>query len=278
MTDVSFAQAAVSYAAQGGEVKYLGKILERIGDRPVSSLGPGDIRHLAMEIFPDAKNSTRNRHAIGPFRAVMNHAHDMGWCGFMRIRALRQPKVRRLPPPDQAWMTTFLEFCDSHRLFGVAALILFMNHTGARVSEAIELRGEHVDLERGTALLVKTKTELNSERHLSRELVRRIRTLGLRPGERVFGQRCRHNVNDRLRYVCRKTGLDYKSAHYVGRGAFATNALDMGMDIRTAMDAGGWKTARMFLEVYVHSRQAGHRMASMIDKNFPRPRRDWLLN
>lgn len=273
----TFAEAAASYLALGGEGKYLPRILARIGDKPVAEVTAGEIRFLALEIFPSAKNSTRNRHAITPCRAVMNHAHELGWCNWLRIRSFRNAPAKRYAPPDQDWLATFVEFCDRHRLPKLAALVLFMNHTGARVSEAIALRAEHVDLEARTAVLVKTKTDRHSERALSAELVRRIRIIGLAPGERVFGQRCRHNVNDRLRCVCRRAGLEYKSSHAVGRAAFATNALNMGLGIRTAMDAGGWRTARIFLEVYVHTAAAGKAVANRIDQTFPPPRRDWLL-
>lgn len=277
MAGETFADAAASYMAIGGEGVYLPRVLERIGDKPVTEVTAGEARFLAIDIFPNAKNSTRNRHVLTPIRAVMNHAHEMGWCPFLRIRALRGQRPRRQPPPDADWIARFVEFCDCNRLPKLAALILFMNHTGARVSEAIALRAEHVDLEARTAILVKTKTDLNSERALSAELVRRIRKIGLVPGERVFGQRCRHNVNDRLRCVCRRAGLEYKSSHSVGRAAFATNALNMGLGIRTAMDAGGWRTARIFLEVYVHTAAAGKAVAAKIDQTFPPTRRDWLL-
>lgn len=277
MGQKTFAEAAASYMALGGEGKYLPRILARIGDKPVSDITAGEIRFLALEIFPTAKNSTRNRHAITPCRAVMNHAHELGWCSWLRIRSLRNAPPRRYGPPDQDWLAAFVEFCDRNRLPKLAALVLFMNHTGARVSEAIALRAEHVDLEARTAVLVKTKTDRHSERALSAELVRRIRMIGLVPGERVFGQRCRHNVNDRLRCVSRRAGIEYKSSHAVGRAAFATNALNMGLGIRTAMDAGGWRTARIFLEVYVHTAAAGKAVANRIDQTFPPPRRDWLL-
>lgn len=273
----TFADAAESYRAMGGEVKYFPRLLARLGEKPVDQVTAGEIRFLALELFPDAKNSTRNRHAITPCRAIMNHAHEMGWCNWLRIRSLPIAPPERHAPPDQEWLGKFVAFCDRNRLQKIAALILFMNHTGARVSEAIELRGEHVDLEARTAVLVKTKTDRNSRRHLSIELVRRIRLIGLQPGERVFGQRCRHNVNDRLRNISRRAGLDYKSSHAVGRAAFATNALNMGIGIRTAMDAGGWRTARLFLEVYVHTAAAGKIVAQRIDENFPRPTRDFLL-
>ena len=277
ISNPTFADAAASYRSMGGEVKYFPRLLARLGEKPVDQVTAGEIRFLALELFPHAKNSTRNRHAITPCRAIMNHAHEMGWCNWLRIRSLPNAPARRYAPPDEEWLTTFVAFCDRNRLQKVAALILFMNHTGARVSEAIDLLGEHVDLQSRTAVLVKTKTDRNSQRHLSKELVRRIRMIGLRPGERVFGQRCRHNVNDRLKCISRRAGLDYKSSHAVGRAAFATNALNMGLGIRTAMDAGGWRTARVFLEVYVHTAAAGRTVAARIDEHFPTPRRDILL-
>lgn len=43
------------------------------------------------------------------------------------------------------------------------------------------------------------------------------------------------------------------------------------------MDAGGWRTARVFLEVYVHTAAAGKAVAAKIDQHFPPPRRDWLI-
>lgn len=277
MVGRTFADAVASYGALGGETKYLGRAIEMIGGKPVDQITAGELRFLAIDAFPTAKNSTRNRHFLTPCRAVMTHAHEMGWCAYLKIRSLRGQPAKRYPPPDQDWLSTFIAFCDRNKLPKLAALILFMNHTGARVSEAIALCGEHVDLEARRAVLVKTKTDRNSERHLSQELVRRIRQIGLKPGERVFGQRCRHNINDRLRCVSRRAGLDYKSSHAVGRAAFATNALNMGLGIRTAMDAGGWRTARVFLEVYVHTAAAGKAVADRIDQTFPPPRRDWLL-
>lgn len=43
-----------------------------------------------------------------------------------------------------------------------------------------------------------------------------------------------------------------------------------------SMDAGGWKTARIFLEIYVHTVGAGKMVASRIDQNYPPVKRDWI--
>ncbi len=163
---------------------------------------------------------------------------NVGWRMPARIRLFPAPKVRKTVPAGRRWLETFVDQCDADGLAHLAALVLFMNLTGARVSEAIALLGEHVDLRQRTALLVKTKTDVNSLRYLPDHLVERIRDLDPRAGQRVFRYRCRFSVNERIKAVCARAGLLYKSSHTVGRHAFATNALNAGVSVRVAMDAG----------------------------------------
>jgi integrase len=154
-------------------------------------------------------------------------------------------------------MEAFVDRCDSDNLPHLAACALFMNLTGARVSEAVNLMGDCVDLRRRTALLVKTKTDVNSVRYLPDHLVDRMRELNTSPGHRVFRYTSRYSVNERVRAVCDRCGLPYKSSHTIGRHAFATNALNAGVGVRVAMDAGGWKSSTIFLETYAHTIDAG---------------------
>ncbi|SFF60892.1 hypothetical protein SAMN05216566_1563, partial [Aureimonas phyllosphaerae] len=76
--DVTFDQAAESYIKHGGEARYLPKIRAHLGDRLLIEIPPAAIREMALELYPDAMPSTRNRQAVTPASAVMFHAHDMG--------------------------------------------------------------------------------------------------------------------------------------------------------------------------------------------------------
>jgi integrase len=145
----------------------------------------------------------------------------------------------------------------------IAALVLFMATTGARVSEAIALRWEDANIAAKTIVLRKTKTETNSTRYLTDELVRRFLALDEQraPTDRVFRLRSRFSVNERIRAVCERAGIPYKSSHSCGRHSFATTAILMGVDIRSAMEAGGWKSSKVFLETYVNPRHAGRAVA-----------------
>ncbi|NLS08137.1 tyrosine-type recombinase/integrase [Rhizobium sp. P32RR-XVIII] len=143
----------------------------------------------------------------------------------------------------------------------------YIHQTAARVSEAVNLLGEHVDLQQRVAVLAKTKTDEWSVRHLMDELVARIARLGLK-GWRARLQLYRSRlVNRRMAKVCERAGVSRRSTHSAGRHSFGTNAMNVeGADIKTAMDAGGWKSAKLFLETYVHSKEAGPSLAEKFDK------------
>jgi integrase len=160
-------------------------------------------------------------------------------------------------------MQVFIRQCERDGLHHLAALVLFMSQTGARISEAIRVEWRDVDLNGRTAILLKTKTTTNSVRHLTDEMVSRMRFLSAAksPDDRVFRYTSRHSVNERIIAVCLRAGISYKSPMMCGRHAFATNAISSGVDIKTAMEAGDWKSSTVFLETYVHTRNAGRTVA-----------------
>lgn len=262
----TFEEAALSYLHQGGEGRYLPPILKHLKGRAIGSIKPAEIRQMAIEIYPGALPSTRNRQGIIPARAVINHAHDLGWCGPMRVKAFEVPKSRKNKPVDRAWLDAFLAEADRSQLPHLSACVLFMHQTGSRVSEAINLLGEHVDLNARVAMLEKTKTDEWSPRYLTAELVSRIAALEPKPGQRVFSYTDRQAVNRRIKAVCTRAGIEPRSSHAAGRHSFATNAINGGAKVKDAMEAGGWKSAKLFMETYVHSEEAGRNVAGIFDR------------
>ncbi len=259
----TFAMASESYINNGGEARHLDKIIAELGHLPVTEIVPFTIYEMAKAVYPTQANSTRNRQAITPARAVMLHAYERGWAPQIRLRRFKEEKRKRKSPASQAWLHVFCRQCEADNLPHLAALVLFMSHTGARVSEAIRLEWSEVDLIGRKALLLRTKTDVNSVRHLTDELVARLHALRETADmdAPVFGYRSRYGVNDRIMAVCRRAEIPYKSSHACGRHSFATNAIGFGMDIRTAMDAGGWKSSAVFIETYVHVKNAGRLVA-----------------
>ena len=261
----TFQFAAESYVEHGGEARYLKPIVEFFGDKPIADIVPWDVKQMAMAIYPepDYQNSTRNRQALTPARAVMMHAYERGWCQLIRLKRFKMPERKRKTPASHGWMQVFIRQCERDGLHHLAALVLFMSQTGARISEAIRVEWRDVDLNGRTAILLKTKTTTNSVRHLTDEMVSRMRFLSAAksPDDRVFRYTSRHSVNERIIAVCLRAGISYKSPMMCGRHAFATNAISSGVDIKTAMEAGDWKSSTVFLETYVHTRNAGRTVA-----------------
>lgn len=261
----TFETAAKSYVRQGGCGRYLPAIIEYFRGRDISTIVPAEVRQMALDIYPACMPSTRNRHAISPARAVLYHGHELGWCCPMRIRMFRHPRSTKHSPVDGSWLTAFLNQSDGDQLFHLSAIVVFMNHTAARISEAVNLMGEHVDMPRRMATLVKTKTDVMQTAYLTDEIMFRLYNLAPQDGERVFRYTSRFSVAERMRAVCRRAGIPYRPPHSVGRYSFATNALKK-HDIKTAMAAGRWKSSSVFLETYVQPHDAGREVANEINK------------
>lgn len=262
----TFEEAALSYQQQGGEGRFLPALLKHFRGRPIGSIKPAEIRGAAITLYPKASPATRNRQAIIPARAVVNHAHDLGWCGAIKVKQFDTPKSRKHKPVDRKWLNAFMAEADKSKLPHLSAIVLFMNQTGARVNEAVNLLGEHVDIHARTAVLAKTKTEEDSVRHLTAELVARVVALGLKDGERVFSYTDTKAVNRRMAAVCKRAGIERRTTHSAGRHSFGTNAMASGAKVKDAMEAGGWKSAKLFMETYVHSDEAGKSVANLFDR------------
>jgi integrase len=183
----TFASACTLYIEQGGDATYLKPILEAFGMRLLSSIKPGEIHDLAKRLKPDAKASTRNRHVVVPCRAVINFAAERGLCPNIRVKGFKEAKVIR-KAVDREWIDKFMAHAPHHHL---GSLALFMFTTGARISEAVRLTPDDVDLAGLKATLGKTKNGNPRVYHLTRELADRMRALPprlVRDGSwRVFG-------------------------------------------------------------------------------------------
>lgn len=261
----TFEEAALSYMDQGGEARYLAPIIRHFKGRPVGTITPAEIRASAAALYPEAAASTKNRQGIGPARSVVMHAHYLGWCGAIRVKQFEVPKSRKNRPVERIWIDAFMREADASKLPHLSALVLFMHQTGTRISESLRIMGEHVDLGERFVWLEKTKTEEWVSRELTAELVGRI--AGLRPkrGDRVFGYTDRSAVNRVMFRVAERAGIERRSTHAAGRHSFATNAIAAGAGIKDAMEAGGWKSSKLFMDTYVHARQGARRVAELFD-------------
>lgn len=261
----TFEEAAESYLMQGGEGRFLPPLIKHFRGRALATIKPADVREAALKIYPRGAAVTRNRQGIVPASAVINHGHQRGWCGAIRVKLFEAARSRKHKPVDRAWLNAFMAEADKSRLPHLSALVLFMHQTGARVSEAVRLEADQVDLGKRVAVLVKTKESAWHPRTLTAELVARIAGLGARGRERVFGYTDPKAVNRVMRRVARRAGIVERTSHSAGRHSFGTNTIASGAAIKDVMDAGDWKSAKLFMETYVHTSEAGENVAAKFD-------------
>lgn len=266
----TFEEAVVSYLEAGGENTYLEPLLRRFRGRVLGTIRPEEIRQAARQLGQGSKASTRNRQFIVPACAVINHAADAGWCPKISVSRFPVEKPRRVTV-GRDWIDAFLAQADRDDLPHLAAAMLFMWQTGARVSETARVLPEHVDLRSRVILLERTKTSQWERRHISQELMIRIANLPQTPGEPLFGYASRFGLRNRMKAVCRRAGIPFVPPHQAGRHSFASNALAMGATAKEVMEAGGWKTARLVLETYAHANEAGRSIADRFDAELAQP-------
>jgi integrase len=268
----TFEEAAVEYLQHGGkdgtggDVRFMPRVLAHFKGRRVASITGAELRAMANTLYPGKTPATKNRQAIAPARAVIMYAHHLGWCGAIRVEQFKVPKSRKHKPASKAWLEKFIAESDRRKLPNLSALVLFMNQTGTRVSEAIRIVGKDVNLQSRVVVLGKTKTDELVTRYLTAALVARIQGLGLKADEPVFGYTDPKAPTRRMKKIASDLGMEKLGAHSAGRHSFATNAMAGGAKVKDAMDAGGWKSARLFMETYVHSDEAGRNVASIFDR------------
>lgn len=262
----TFEEAALSYMEHGGEGRFLTPLIKHFKGRTLGTIKPAELRAAALALYPAGAPSTRNRQAIVPARSVILHGHDLGWCAAIKVKQFEVPKSRKHKAVDRAWIDAFMAEADKSLLPHLSALALFMHQTGARVSEAVRLEGQHVDLPNRIALLEKTKTGTWSPRELTAELIARISGLKPKADKRVFGYTDPKAVNRVAKRVAKRAKIEQLTTHSFGRHSFGTNALKATGDIKGVMDAGDWKSAKLFMETYVHSRDAARNIAAKFDE------------
>jgi integrase len=192
---------------------------------------------MAIVLYPSAANATRNRQAIIPCQAVINYAADSDLCPFIRIKRFKVEKKIR-PPFTLEWVDAFCRHAPPH----LEALVLFIFATGARISEALAVEWEHVDLRARTILIPKSKLAQQWVVNLLPRVLAAIANLPRLNSRPVFFYRRRCDFHNKWDAVIKAAGIKRMTPHS-GRHGFATTALKK-MDPKTAAWLGGWKNIR----------------------------------
>lgn len=260
----TFGAALAMYLEGGGEQRFLLPLLDEWERKLMKDIHPGDVVDLANRLYPKAGGATKNRQVITPVLAIFRHAAERGKCSPIVVERFETKKVVRRRTASWEWIEKFTAVARPK----LSALVLFLATTGARVGDALALEWADVALEEGTALLRDTK---NGEDRLVAlfPIVREaLRALPRRAGQkRVFSFYDRSDALRQVRTACKKAGIEYIPTHGFGRRLFATSMNRAGINAKTAAAAGGWKSVRMYLEVYAQPDDAKDAVEKAIGTN-----------
>jgi integrase len=247
---LTFAQAAMLYRAAGKSDRFLCKIEDHWKDTPIKAITAGAIRQSAIVLYPTAGPATRNRQAIVPTQAIINHAAEHEYCPHIRVK--RFPVIKKAKVPvTWEWVQAFMKAANDVSNPGIAALACLMFLTGARISQALAVRWSDVDFRARTVKIGSAKGGDERINHMQPELIAALANL---PGERtgrLFVFKSRGNARTQWAGACRRAGIKYLSYHRCRHG-FATGLLHRGVNPKTVANRGGWKDVKLMLDTYGH--------------------------
>jgi integrase len=236
----TFASAALSYMAAGGERLFLAPLLNHWGEKPLREIDQAAIDTAALALYPTARAATRNRQVYTPVSAILKHAgidhrlkRPKGSAG--------TPRTRWLWPEQAEQIFEAAEKVDAE----FAVFLHFLCYTGLRLSEALRLQVSDVRLAEGFAFVTDTKNGEPRPVHLNAHVVA---TLASHPqGLDRTGALFRFRKNGRLYNLLKATklkageGLEWVTFHTF-RHTWATWMRRFGnIDTAGLVATGAWK-------------------------------------
>lgn len=244
---LTWPKAVTLYLAAGKSSEYLAKITKYWGDAKIADLNAGSIRQAGIDIYPHAKNSTRNRQVIVPCQAVINHCADLSLCPPLRMKRFKvDAKVKQ--PVTQEWIDAFVRHATRA---DIGVLALFMFGTGARISEALDLQWGDIDFKAREALIRQTKLGNERRAHLQTRLLLAIANLPR--DKKPFAFAGKTSAEKAWKATIKRAGVEPLTFHSCRHG-FATALLHRGIDPVTIAKLGGWKSAAHVFATYGHAK------------------------
>jgi integrase len=259
----TFSTAALSYLRAGGERRFIKPLSIHFGDTPLNKIDQDAIDKAADAIYPDADQATRNRQVYTPISAILKHAgidkplkRPKGARGKLRLHWLQVEQLHPL-------------FSAAHALnprFG--ALCVFLFYTGCRLSEALGLRWEQVQLPNNFAYIGHTKPGVPRPVYLPTSVVAVLASLSGPAEGRVFGYSKCGRIYNLLDEAARRAGVTIPDgiAFHIFRHSYAAlMRRKAGLDTSGLVATGAWKSADA-ARVYEHVEFSEEAMkAEMLD-------------
>lgn len=244
---LTWPKAVALYLAGGKSARFLTPLTKYWGDAKIAEFTAGSIRQAAMDIYPSAKNSTRNRQVVVPTLAVVNHCAELQLCPHLRMKRFKvETKIKK--PVTLEWINAFRAAAGRD---DIAALALFMFATGARISEALAVRWGDIDLRKREVLIRQTKLGNERKAHLPTDLFIALANLP-RDRNKPFPWADHMGPLRHWERAIERARIERLTYHSCRHG-FATALHDKGVGVKTIAQLGGWKSAQHLFQTYLHA-------------------------
>lgn len=240
---LTFAKAALMYRSAGKSGRFLEPVENYFKTLLVKDITPAAIQTMAMALYGHCSGASRNRLAIIPAQAIINHAAESGLCQRIRVKRFKE-ETKEKTPATWEWLQAFRK--EASPQLGGYALLMFL--TGARPTEALEC---DLDLRGGTALLHESKIGHERRAHLQPMLVAALANIPEIPGRPLLFYRNVEDLRQAWDATIVRAGIERLTPHCCRHG-FITGLLRRGIDVKTA----AWladMTPEVLLNTYAHA-------------------------
>jgi integrase len=246
---LTFAQAAALYRKAGKSTTNLAKVEDYFKNTLVKEIKPGTIKQMAIELFPAYSGASKNRVAIVPAQAIINHAAELDLCPPIRVKRFKE-EIKEKIPATMEWVRAFMAHASPH----LGAYAMFMYLTGARPSEALDVQWDDLKLDgpEPTVLIRETKGGTERRANLPTPLVPVLANLPRVQGRGVFIYKAYGDFQNAWDDAIKRAGIKRLTPHCMRHG-FATGLLRRNVDVLTVAWLGGWKDAGQVLRTYGHA-------------------------
>ena len=252
----SFASAALRYIEAGGEDRFILRLAEHFGNRPLTSINQEAIDEAANTLYPQATPATRNRQVYTPVSAVLKRA---GVTDHLHRPRDGRGKQRLFWFSPEAAGKLLASAYSIDREFGL--FCTFLLYTGCRLSETLNLDVSDVNLRENWAYIRETKNGESRLVHLppalSRWLAVHPRSLSGRQGK-VWRFSKSGRLYSLLDNAARRAGVhipDRVAFHIFRHTWGAWMRRYGGLDTTGLVETGAWRS-RQAAAVYEHAVQS----------------------
>ena len=187
---------------------FISRLNAHFGNWCMTDIQQADVVAFYKATYPRCGPHGLDRQVFTPLIAIWRRAAKANLCEMRLFERPEKPDRKPINPPDDTVIAKLIPQCSLR----LAAAVLLVMFTGARVSEACRLTEKAIDWARGEATLLRTKNGKTRVVPLAGVVLDAMKKLKGTEGP-FFG----FSLNQALTRACKRAGLDRMTSHKVGR-------------------------------------------------------------